>query len=96
VSREKALKLRKSHRIWTQLYDLRRVGRPHDAEAHDLVQEAYLHALKFFVVFHDADGRSWPFANELITVITFMSRLARRRQRLQLALANHRYAEVVS
>jgi hypothetical protein len=60
VSREKAHKLRKSHRIWTQLYNLWRIGRPHDAEAHDL------DALKVLYGFHDADGRSWPFANELI------------------------------
>ena len=146
-----------------------------DEDAHDVVQESYLRALKFFDSFHGEDGRSWLLAivrntsytwiqhnrspdlavalddemyeieskdlnpealllqssdNQMIRkaleelpaefrevlvlrefeelsykeiaqitqvpIGTVMSRLARGRKRLQLALSNHKYTEVPS
>ncbi len=43
-----------------------------DADADDVVQEAYLRAFKFFGGFHGADGRSWLLAIVRNTCYTWM------------------------
>ena len=43
-----------------------------DADAEDVVQEAYLRAFKFFGGFHGADGRSWLLAIVRNTSYTWM------------------------
>jgi len=43
-----------------------------DADADDVVQEAYLRAFKFFGGFHGADGRSWLLAIVRNTCYTLM------------------------
>jgi RNA polymerase sigma factor (sigma-70 family) len=45
-----------------------------DADAEDVVQEAYLRAFKFFGGFHGADGRSWLLAIVRNTCYTWMQR----------------------
>ncbi len=45
-----------------------------DADADDVVQEAYLRAFKFFGGFHGADGRSWLLAIVRNTCYTWMQR----------------------
>ncbi|HVI72737.1 MAG TPA: sigma factor, partial [Pyrinomonadaceae bacterium] len=43
-------------------YNLARWLTRNEADAQDVVQEAYLRALKFFSGFHGTDGRAWLLA----------------------------------
>src|SRR5512138_757215 len=55
-------------------YNLARWLTRNDADAQDVVQEAYLRAFKFFSGFHGADGRSWLLAIVRNTCYTWMQR----------------------
>ena len=53
-------------------YNLARWLTRNDADAEDVVQEAYLRAFRFFGGFHGADGRSWLLAIVRNTCYTWM------------------------
>jgi RNA polymerase sigma factor, sigma-70 family len=53
-------------------YNLARWLTRNDADAEDVVQEAYLRAFRFFGGFHGAEGRSWLLAIVRNTCYTWM------------------------
>ena len=59
-------------------YNLARWLTGHDQDAEDVVQEAYLRALKFFGGFHGADGRAWLLAIVRNTCFTWLERKGAR------------------
>ena len=55
-------------------YNLARWLTRNDADAQDVVQEAYLRAFKFFGGFHGEDGRAWLLGIVRNTTYTWMQR----------------------
>ncbi len=55
-------------------YNLARWLTRNDADAEDVVQEAYLRAFRFFGGFHGADGRAWLLGIVRNTTFTWMQR----------------------
>lgn len=55
-------------------YNLARWLTHNDADAEDVVQEAYLRAFRFFGGFHGEDGRAWLLAIVRNTTYTWMQR----------------------
>jgi RNA polymerase sigma factor (sigma-70 family) len=55
-------------------YNLARWLTRNDADAEDVVQEAYLRAFKFFAGFHGEDGRAWLLGIVRNTTYTWMQR----------------------
>jgi RNA polymerase sigma factor (sigma-70 family) len=55
-------------------YNLARWLTHNDADAEDVVQEAYLRAFRFFDGFHGEDGRAWLLAIVRNTTYTWMQR----------------------
>ena len=55
-------------------YNLARWLTRNDSDADDVVQEAYLRALKFFGGFHGEDGRAWLLGIVRNTTYTWMQR----------------------
>ena len=55
-------------------YNLARWLTRNDADAEDVVQEAYLRAFRFFGGFHGADGRAWLLGIVRNTTYTWMQR----------------------
>ena len=55
-------------------YNLARWLTRNDADAEDVVQEAYLRAFKFFAGFHGKDGRAWLLGIVRNTSYTWMQR----------------------
>ena len=53
-------------------YNLARWLTRNDADAHDVVQEAYLRAFRFFSSFHGVDGRAWLLGIVRNTSYTWM------------------------
>ena len=53
-------------------YNLARWLTRNDDDAHDVVQEAYLRAFKFFDSFHGTDGRAWLLAIVRNTCYTWL------------------------
>ena len=53
-------------------YNLARWLTRNDDDAHDVVQEAYLRAFRFFESFHGTDGRAWLLAIVRNTSYTWM------------------------
>ncbi|MDX6574398.1 MAG: hypothetical protein QOE96_351 [Blastocatellia bacterium] len=55
-------------------YNLARWLTRNDADAEDVVQEAYLRAFRFFAGFHGEDGRAWLLGIVRNTTYTWMQR----------------------
>src|SRR6266513_2081769 len=55
-------------------YSLARWLTRNEADAQDVVQEAYLRALKFFGGFHGSDGRAWLLTIVRNTCYTWLKR----------------------